>query len=663
MNRRPTLIEFTLAAFFAVVSSGVAGGQSLAELCATPNLSFGGAGGTPVSATTTIVVGQNLNIGDVMVGMNISHDWVADIHLELTSPAGTTVMLQNGDGGSADDIDLIYADAGVPYDSQPFDFGCHMQVAIGSLSVFAGESTMGTWTLTLTDDYPSADDGVLNQWCLEFFATAQTGIPAAPQSLSSTPTADGAILTWLNPNNHAIEVFIDGTSSTVLPAGATSHVITGLIAGTSYEIGLEAIAPAGASSCPVGFTLMPLGPLPEPMTEKLVLVIIDGLRYEDGLGHPTRAFVPEMDALAAEGTIIEPFLCDGTTSTNRAIPAIRCGSWEPPVSMFDMACNENNLFSSRPTYDEYFRQQLGKSLSDCQYIIGPYCPWRGSLHSSYGPAFWPQWVATAGSDNDMWAAAQTVIANDAPDLLTFYLPEVDSAGHSGNWNSYVSAIQNADQIVGDLWDLLQSDPSYAGRTTMIVTNDHGRHWFNFQGHGDSCTGCQTIQFLAIGPPIRRGFVSNTQRTIPDITPTLGALLGFHTEFADGQVMTEIFAQCQQDLGLGGPGAAHLRVCGGDLSPGTLATVYLAGGPSSGTVYAVLSTTFNPVAIGGGTIIDLNPDYIAPLNTTPAGTLTVPDYPGGGGPQTVYLQMVFVDSGLVPAFPHVGFSNAVEVVFP
>jgi hypothetical protein len=118
---------------------------------------------------------------------------------------------------------------------------------------------------------------------------------------------------------------------------------------------------------------------------------------------------------------------------------------------------------------------------------------------------------------------------------------VDSAGHSGNWANYISAIENADQIVGELWSWLQQDPHYSGTTTLVVTNDHGRHTNNFSGHGDQCEGCRTIQFLAVGPGIKAGYVSNVPRTIPDIAPTIAVLLGFQTEFASGEIMTEILS--------------------------------------------------------------------------------------------------------------------------
>ncbi len=90
------------------------------------------------------------------------------------------------------------------------------------------------------------------------------------------------------------------------------------------------------------------------------------------------------------------------------------------------------------------------------------------------------------------------------------------------------------------WARVQPDPVYAGRTTLLVTNDHGRHDYDFQGHGDDCEGCRHIQLLALGPDTPAGLISTDPRSIPDIAPTIGELLGFPTEQATGTAMTELF---------------------------------------------------------------------------------------------------------------------------
>lgn len=276
-------------------------------------------------------------------------------------------------------------------------------------------------------------------------------------------------------------------------------------------------------------------------TENVFLVIIDGLRYSEGLGDPSHTFVPEMAALAAQGTIVEPFTNDGITNTARAVPAIWCGAWTDVQAFPDPACaGQSNNYSVLPTVFEYYRKQLARSVEDCIYVLKEVdCPWKASFDVDYGPDYWPMYHSQGTPDIEVWQETVTVLDTYAPSLMLLYLASVDYWGHSGNWNDYVEAIVVADSIVGMLWDYAQAHPTYSGTTTMIVTNDHGRHDYDFRGHGDGCAGCRTIQMLAVGPDVLPGALSTTPRTLRDVTPTIGELLGFETEGATGTVMTEI----------------------------------------------------------------------------------------------------------------------------
>ncbi|MFQ6614439.1 MAG: alkaline phosphatase family protein, partial [Fidelibacterota bacterium] len=232
----------------------------------------------------------------------------------------------------------------------------------------------------------------------------------------------------------------------------------------------------------------------------VLIVIIDGARYSETFGDPDRAYIPRMDAIAQNGAIVNSFYNDSLTYTSRAIPALWCGSW---TAVQDTVINgQATQYTQKPTLFEYFRKQTGASADSCVYVL-KYVPslWRPSFRADYGPDFWPSFVSEGSTDRDVLQNALTVMNTTHPRLLWVYFAGVDHAGHSGDWAAYTEAIQLADSCVGVLWDAVQQDSVYGGRTDLLVTNDHGRHddqHGGFSGHGDDCDGCRHIMLLAAG---------------------------------------------------------------------------------------------------------------------------------------------------------------------
>jgi hypothetical protein len=277
------------------------------------------------------------------------------------------------------------------------------------------------------------------------------------------------------------------------------------------------------------------------LPQHVVLVIIDGARYSETVGDPLGQYAPRMHALAGQGAVVDTFLNDSLTFTQRAIPAIWTGTWVAPV---DTTVNGTATQYTRvPTMWEYFRKDLQRDSTDALYelkVLGS--PWLPSYHPQYGPQYWPWYDMHDFSDPYVWQTARTRLATFHPTLSVLYLADVDHAGHLGVWQDYTRALTIADSIVGRLWDFLQSDPVYRNTTTMFVTNDHGRHadgtGTGFVGHGDGCPGCRRIELLAVGSGVRQT-LSPVRRRIPDIVPTIGALLGYASPYSSGIAMTEL----------------------------------------------------------------------------------------------------------------------------
>ena len=63
-------------------------------------------------ATSVFNFPTNLVITKVTVGVKITTTYRGDLILRLVSPSGTEIVLQNAVGGSADNLDALYDDAG-----------------------------------------------------------------------------------------------------------------------------------------------------------------------------------------------------------------------------------------------------------------------------------------------------------------------------------------------------------------------------------------------------------------------------------------------------------------------------------------------------------------------------------------------------------------------
>ena len=276
--------------------------------------------------------------------------------------------------------------------------------------------------------------------------------------------------------------------------------------------------------------------------QKVVLVIIDGARYSETLGDPDHTYIPKMWQLAQEGAYVDPFYNDHITYTSVAIPAIWCGAWTETVDTFYNG--GNTQYTLKPSIFEYFLKQSNLPREKCLYSLKfVNSLWLQSFHPEYGPAYWPYTISSGTSDNQVLQNTLAHIAQHHPPFMLVYLANTDSAGHDGNWTEYVNTLKEADRVVGELWNALQADDFYKDQTTMLITNDHGRHdeaHGGFQHHGDDCPGCQQIMFLAIGPDIKKGYVTTQYHSIPDAAVTAASILGIDMEYADGEVIEEIF---------------------------------------------------------------------------------------------------------------------------
>lgn len=114
-----------------------------------------------------------------------------------------------------------------------------------------------------------------------------------------------------------------------------------------------------------------------------------------------------------------------------------------------------------------------------------------------------------------------------PRVLYVALGETDSWAHARRYDLYLAAARHADRFLRELWETLQSLPEYAGRTTLVVTTDHGRgEGTQWTSHGKDVPGCDRIWIAVLGPDTpARGVREDGAVTQAQVAATVAALLG------------------------------------------------------------------------------------------------------------------------------------------
>ncbi|MFH1214106.1 MAG: T9SS type A sorting domain-containing protein [Candidatus Neomarinimicrobiota bacterium] len=328
----------------------------------------------------------------------------------------------------------------------------------------------------------------------------------------------------------------------------------------------------------------------EQLSKYVVLVIIDGARYSETLGDSTAQYIPRMKSIADSGVVVDSFINNGITYTNKAVPAIWTGSWVTPrdttVTMTSFG-TINTQYTLTPSVWEYYRKFYSVNYTQAVYCMKNLStPWLPSFQTEYGPDYWPWYILDGSNDREVWASAESKLQEYHPVLSVIYLADVDYAAHHKEWSDYLDAISIADSIVGVLWNFLQTDRYFKGNTTLLVTNDHGRHlngvWpgpIGSGSHGDGCWGCRHVMLLGIGLAVKSGGGHiQTPYNLTDITPTIGTILDFATPYAAGRSMTDILQIPEGVATTASPHSFSVGVLNypNPFNPSTLITYQLSG---------------------------------------------------------------------------------------
>ncbi len=262
-----------------------------------------------------------------------------------------------------------------------------------------------------------------------------------------------------------------------------------------------------------------------PLSRKVVLVLVDALRYDTSTD---AALMPVLNDLRAAGASAQmtsrppSFSAPGWTT-------LLTGAW--PDLNDSQPMNPPDEFSVRAfTQDDIFAaaQRAGLKTAVSGYS------WFGGMLAGSGV---DEIFLTSGEDN---AADQAVVAAALPwlegdyQLILIHLDQVDYAGHheggprDPRWNA---AASRADALLGQIVARLDLE-----QDTVIVVSDHGQ--IDKGGHGGNEAVTLVEPFVMAGANVRPGEYG--QMRMADVAPTLAALLGTNLPAsAQGRPLTEM----------------------------------------------------------------------------------------------------------------------------
>ncbi len=114
------------------------------------------------------------------------------------------------------------------------------------------------------------------------------------------------------------------------------------------------------------------------------------------------------------------------------------------------------------------------------------------------------YLISEGDSPALLVALVGMMKTEPANYAFVHFHDADQAGHAHNWGSpeYNAAVKAVDGYLGEILDLVTTDPRLRGKTTVIVSADHGGFQSN---HFDNANPLNyTIPFYVWGAGVAQG---------------------------------------------------------------------------------------------------------------------------------------------------------------
>ncbi|MGD0694759.1 MAG: hypothetical protein ABSB82_07870 [Terriglobia bacterium] len=146
-------------------------------------------------------------------------------------------------------------------------------------------------------------------------------------------------------------------------------------------------------------------------------------------------------------------------------------------------------------------------------------------------------------DELTFLVSREVMRQFSPSLLVIIFSDVEVA-HFGSYAMHLAGIRTGDRLAYELWQEVEANPEYRGKTTLLVLPEFGRDpdgsttngFFNHRGNEEST---RTTWMMALGAAVGKPQIIERPVRHVDLCPTLAGLLGCPRMDSQGKRLVEL----------------------------------------------------------------------------------------------------------------------------
>ncbi len=485
--------------------------------------------------TSTITVsGGPVPIANVVVVMDISHPYTADIDIKLEAPNGTMIELTSDNGGAADNYTGTYfsdyVSGNIVDGLPPFTGSYQPEQSLASLN---GASANGDWILHVYDDAAS-DTGTLNDWKIIFLSNTPPKANAGADQIAAVGTT--VQLTGALSSDADIDPMTFTWSIISKPVGSTT-----LLSNTASIIPTFAPDVAGLYK----FSLVVNDGTVDSVADEVMLIA--ATEYTSGDGFPLA--IPDVDITGVDSTI-----------------SVASG----PTGLAGIAV----LLDITHTYTGDVGIALTSAVGS-QITLSNY---HGNSGNNYTSTLFSDF-----SGNPIGAGTAPFTGNFSPDES---LSALSGENANGTWTLTVHDQASNDVGTLDDWRLLLFDTvppiARAGDDTLVTTGNLLQLDGSLSSDGDGDT-LSYHWYMTSNADLSKALISNAAIANPTFTPDMDGDYIFTLVVNDGQtdsIADSVHIIATSSVVHDSVDSFPVAVPDNDAASGAQSTISVAGGPSS-----------------------------------------------------------------------------------